>query len=73
MKYRPAHFMNRPDLAALRKELAATCTKALLIARKRSNVQGEAFTYDFTSEEYTRLLYRRENILRKIREIWNGE
>ena len=71
MKYRPAHFMHRPDVAALRKELAATCSKALLIAKKRSNVQGESFTYDFTSEEYIRLMYRRENILRQIRKIWN--
>ena len=72
MRYRPAHFMERPDLAALRKELAATCTKALQIAKKRSNVAGEDFSYDFTSEEYIRLLYRRENILRQIRKIWNG-
>jgi len=71
MKYRPAHFMYRPDLAALRKELAATCTRALLIAKRRSNVEGEAFSYDFTSEEYVRLMYRRENILRQIRKIWN--
>jgi hypothetical protein len=63
--------MHRPDLAALRRELAATCTRALLIARKRSNVEGEAFTYDFTSDEYMRLMYRRENILREIRKIWN--
>ena len=71
MKYRPAHFMYRPDVEALRKELAATCSKALLIAKKRSNVEGEAFSYDFTSEEYIRLMYRRENILRQIRKIWN--
>ena len=71
MKYRPAHFMHRPDVAALRKELAATCSRALLIAKKRSNVEGEAFSYDFTSEEYMRLMYRRENILRQIRKIWN--
>jgi 23S rRNA U2552 (ribose-2'-O)-methylase RlmE/FtsJ len=71
MKRRPAHFMHRPDVEALRKELAQICTQALKIARKASKVEGERFTYDFTSEEYTRLLYRRENVLRKLRAIWN--
>ena len=72
MKRRPAHFMHRPDVEALRREFAQTCSAALKIARKASRVEGERFSYDFTSEEYTKLMYRRENVLRRLREIWNA-
>jgi hypothetical protein len=30
-------------------------------------------SYDFNSPEYTKLLFKREIVLEKIRKLWNGE
>jgi len=75
MKARPPEFMQNPSLLALRKQLSDICTEALAIAKlpKGSGKGSYESSYDFNSPEYTKLLFKREIVLEKIRKLWNGD
>jgi hypothetical protein len=75
MKTRPASFLHDPHLMSLRNQLAEVCTEALAIAKLPRTVGGSTYeaTYDFNKPEYTKLLFKREMILGKIKAYWNGE
>ena len=75
MRARPADFMYDPHLMSLRNQLAEVCTEAVRIARlpKGSGKGTNEAAYDYTKPEYTKLLFKREVILGKIKAYWNGE